>query len=124
MYKHPLFSVASSSANQKPTAEGGLVYRNVESWWGGTAPPIEGCFNIIILCRISGCLKERDLAIVGVGGTHCTKYFGDSGFASTSSGGGGAVREVKGEWVCKEWPILFTARFLGYFSFPSLSNAS
>ena len=35
--------------------------------------------------------------MVGIGGTHCTKYLGDKGFAKTSRGGGGAVKDVNGE---------------------------
>jgi hypothetical protein len=30
--RHPFVVVQSSSANQKPTADGGSVYRNTESW--------------------------------------------------------------------------------------------
>jgi hypothetical protein len=52
--KHPFSAVASSNAYQKPTAEGGSVYKNVESWCGGTRPPISGCLQMIIDCRIRG----------------------------------------------------------------------
>ncbi len=34
--KAPFSDVQSSSAIQKPTADGGSVYRNVESLWHGT----------------------------------------------------------------------------------------
>lgn len=54
--RQPLLGVQSSSANQNPMAEGGSVYRKVESLWLGTAPPILGCLQMIILCNTFGSL--------------------------------------------------------------------
>ncbi len=59
----PFVTVASSSAIQNPTALGGLVYKNVLSWCGGTAPPISGCLQITMLCKTLGSLKPIDFAI-------------------------------------------------------------
>jgi hypothetical protein len=44
-HRQPFSSVAASRANQKPTAEGGSVYRKVESWCANTAPPTRGCYH-------------------------------------------------------------------------------
>lgn len=75
--RHPFVLVQSSSANQNPTADGGSVYKNTESWWLGTLhpklvsqgyavvggdglvpfPPISGCLQMIILCNILGSRK-------------------------------------------------------------------
>jgi hypothetical protein len=39
------------------------VYRNVESWWGGTAPPISGCLQMIMLWRHRGERKPMERAM-------------------------------------------------------------
>lgn len=44
--RHELVGVQSSSANQKPTAESGFEYKNVESSWEFTTPPICGCLQM------------------------------------------------------------------------------
>ena len=55
-HKHPLFMVASCKGIQKPTKVYGSSYRNVESWWSGTSPPISGGFKMAIDCTTTGFL--------------------------------------------------------------------
>jgi len=47
----PFSDVHFSKANQKPSALGGSVYKNVESLCSGTSPPMCVCFVITIDCK-------------------------------------------------------------------------
>lgn len=81
------------------------MYRKVESWCIGTAPPISGCLQMTMLCSTSGLRNCSDRAMA---------LF----FALSEAAANG------GDSVCRACPILLIARVLGLVRFPAESKAS
>jgi hypothetical protein len=89
------------------------VYRNVESWCAGTAPPISGFLQMIMDCRICGDWKPRARAMA------------EGEWEEEEEEEEGCDIEAKGgESVCRLWPILLMERFLGLRSSPVGERAS
>mmetsp|Transcript_49377 Transcript_49377/g.99424 ORF Transcript_49377/g.99424 Transcript_49377/m.99424 type:complete len:222 (+) Transcript_49377:1-666(+) len=56
-HKQPFWSVAGSSASQRPRqVSRGVVCRKDESWWDVTSPPMTGCLKMYIDCGTTASL--------------------------------------------------------------------
>ena len=99
-HRQPFSSVASSSANQKPRHVDGSVYRNVESWWQLTSPPMWGCLKMYMDWSSNGRVRP-------------------SSEASPASSGVREKRSKSGSRSCNAWPILLMDSVLSWRSEPS-----